>query len=225
MGNPSGSDRERKGRRKRLPARRRGSPEVLVTTGHQHRGEQVLPGRAGLPRPREQRPPADRSRGVQDRRLGGRHGVFRPRGKPPGVHRRPQAPARAPARRVQQPRLVQLRIREKTAMLRVLHQLGGRHDGVHPRVGENRRNAVQVRVRNRIEPLIHQIVARGAQRRWDCIRPCLVHEGVRRIRRRDQVGRKDPAGRQDGDSQCGPPRHRRVHQLQGRRGAQGMGPD
>ena len=46
----------------------------------------------------------------------------------------------------------------------------------------------------------------------------VVHEGGRRERRRDQVGRQDAARGQDGGAQRRPSRHRRFHQVQSRRG-------
>ena len=55
--------------------------------------------------------------------------------------------------------------------------------------------------------------------------PGLLHEGLRRLRRRHQERRQDPAGGQDGHPGRRPPGHRGVHPLQGGRGAQGLGPD
>ena len=50
-----------------------------------------------------------------------------------------------------------------------------------------------------------------------------LHEGLRRLRRRDQERRQDPARRQDGHPRRRPSRHRRFHQLQGQRGEEGLG--
>ena len=55
--------------------------------------------------------------------------------------------------------------------------------------------------------------------------PGVVHEGLRCVRRRDQVGRQDAPRREDGHPQRRAPRHRRVHQLQGRRREEGLGAD
>ena len=50
---------------------------------------------------------------------------------------------------VQQPRLVQLRLREEPAVLGVLHQLRAGHDGLDPDAGADRGHALQVRIRHR----------------------------------------------------------------------------
>ena len=76
---------------------------------------------------------------------------------------RPEAPARLSEGGVQQPGVVQRRLREASAVLRVLHQRGPGHDGVDPRPGEDRGDALQVRIRHRLEPL-------GASvRRWSSL--------------------------------------------------------
>ena len=49
---------------------------------------------------------------------------------------------------------------------------------------------------------------RAAQRRRHGLGPGLVHEGLRRLRRRHQVGRQDPSRGQDGHPQRRAPRHR-----------------
>ena len=51
----------------------------------------------------------------------------------------------------------------------------------------------------------------------------LVHEGLRRVCRRHQVGRQDAPRGEDGHPQRRPSRHRRVHQLQGRGREEGLG--
>ena len=56
-------------------------------------------------------------------------------------------------------------------------------------------------------------------------RPGQLHEGLRRLRGRDQVGWQDPARGQDGDPQHRPSRHRGVHRLQAGGGEQGLGAD
>ena len=56
-------------------------------------------------------------------------------------------------------------------------------------------------------------------------RPGQLHEGLRRLRRRHQVRRQDPTGREDGHPQRGPSRHRAVHRLQARGGEEGLGAD
>ncbi len=49
--------------------------------------------------------------------------------------------------------------------------------------------------------------------------PGLLHEGLRRLRRRDQVRWQDATRGKDGDPQCRAPGHRGVHRLQAERGA------
>ena len=152
-------------------------------------------------------------------------GLLRDRRRAAGVPRRAQAPAPAPEGGLQPPGLVQLRRRDGAAVLGLLHQLGRRHDGVDPRPGQDRGHALQVRLRHRHQPVGHPLLEGAARRRRHGLGPGLVHEGLRRLRRRDQVGRQDPPRREDGDPQRRPSRHRRVHQLQGRGGEEGLGAD
>ena len=56
-------------------------------------------------------------------------------------------------------------------------------------------------------------------------RPGQLHEGLRRLRRRREVGRQDPPRGQDGHPRRRPPGRPRVHRLEGARGAEGLGPD
>ena len=77
-----------------------------------------------------------------------RAGVLRLRRRSAGVQRRAEAPARVPEGGVQQPGVVQLRVREGAAVLGVLHQLGAGHDGLDPDAGQDRGHAVQVRLRH-----------------------------------------------------------------------------
>ena len=142
-----------------------------------------------------------------------------------GVPRRTQAPARLPEGGVQQPRLVQLRHREAPAVLGLLHQLGGRHAGVDPDAGEDRGDALQVRVGHRHQPLDAALVARVARGRRHRVGAGVVHEGLRRVRGRDQVGRQDAPRGEDGDPQRRAPRRRRLHHLQGGRREEGLGAD
>ena len=66
---------------------------------------------------------------------------------------------------------------------------------------------------------------RAAGRRRHRLRPGLLHEGLRRLRRRHQERRQDPPRGQDGHPRHRPSGHRRLHQVQGGRGAQGLGAD
>ena len=66
------------------------------------------------------------------------------------------------------------------------------------------------RIRHRLEPLEHPVVARAARRRRHGVGPGVLHEGLRRVRRRHQVGRQDAARGEDGDPQRGSSRHSRT---------------
>ena len=90
---------------------------------------------------------------------------------------------------------------------------------------QDRRHAVQVRLGHRQQPLGDPLVEGAARRRRHRVRPGLVHEGLRRVRRRHQVGRQDAPRREDGHPQRRASRHRRVHQLQGRGREEGVGAD
>ena len=140
-----------------------------------------------------------------------------------GVQRRSQASARRAEGRVQQPRVVQLRLREGAAVLGLLHQLRRRHDGVDPDAGQDRGHALQVRLGHRQQPVVDPLVEGAAGRRRHGVGPGVVHEGLRRVRRRHQVGRQDAPRREDGHPQRRASRHRRVHQLQGRGREEGLG--
>ena len=55
--------------------------------------------------------------------------------------------------------------------------------------------------------------------------PGLLHEGLRRLRRRREVGRQDPPRGQDGDPRRRPSGRPRVHRFEGARRAEGLGAD
>ena len=200
-------------------------PEGLVPAGDQHRLRQVLPREPGHRGARAQRAPARLPRRRHHHPVGRERRLFRHRRRPRGVPRRSHLPARAPESRVQQPRLVQLRVGRPPAVQCVLHPERRRHNGVDPRAGEDRGHAVQVRLRNREQPVRNPLVARDDRRRRHRVGTGLLHEGLRRLRRRHQVGRRKAQGRQDGDPRRRPSRHPRLHRLQGRGGAQGLGTD
>ncbi len=101
------------------------------------------------------------------------------------------------------------------AGLGLLHQQRAGLDDLDPRARQDRGDAVQVRVGYREQPVGDPLLARGPVGRRNRVRPGLVHEGLRRVRRRDQVGRQDAARGEDGDPERGPPRHRRLHRQQG----------
>jgi hypothetical protein len=52
-------------------------------------------------------------------------------------------------------------------------------------------------------------------------RTAFLHEGLRCLRRRDQIGRQDQARGEDGDPQCRSPRYRAVRVVQGQRREEG----
>ena len=143
MGPPLGRHRQREGQRRLRTARRR-DPEVLVPAGHQYRCLEVFSRNDWHARARAQRQAADRPRRGHDHDVGARAEVFRQRRRSPGLQRRSEAPARLPEGGIQQPGVVQLRLREGAAMLRVLHQLGAGHDGVDPRPGQDRGHGLLV---------------------------------------------------------------------------------
>ena len=186
MGHPLGRHRQRE-RQRRLRAARRRNPEVLVAAGHQHRRLEILPRHDRDGRTRAQRQAAHRPRRRRDHDVGARAEILCQRRRPAGFQRRSEAPAGLSEGRLQQPGLVQLRFREGAAMLGVLHQLGAGHDGIDPRPGEDRGDALQVRIRHRLEPLGDSIVAGTARRRGHGIGSGFVHEGVRRVRRRSST--------------------------------------
>ncbi len=95
----------------------------------------------------------------------------------------------------------------------------------HPRPGQDRGHALQVRQRHRHQPVDPALEPRAAVRRRPGLRPGLLHARLRRLRRRHQVRRQDPPRRQDGHPQRRPSRHRGIHRLQGERGEEGLGPD
>ena len=64
---------------------------------------------------------------------------------------------------------------------------------------------------------------RTARRRRHGLGSGVVHEGLRRVRRRHQVGRQDAPRGEDGHPQRRSSGHRRVHQLQGRGREEGLG--
>ena len=97
-------------------------------------------------------------------------------------------------------------------------------DGVDPGSGPDRGNALQVRLRDWLQPLLDPLVPRALGRRRHGLRPRLLHARLRRLRRRHQERRQDTARRQDGHPRRGPSGHRWSSSLQGRRGAQGLGP-
>ncbi len=115
-------------------------------------------------------------------------------------------------------------VEPKPQCSRLLHPLGRRHDGLDPRLvpasegvifkGGSGSGVNLSRIRSSQERLARRRHGLGAG---------VVHARRRRLGGRDQVGRQDAARGQDGGAQRRPSRHRRVHPLQGRGGAEGLG--
>ena len=111
----------------------------------------------------------------------------------------------------------------KPADLGVLHQQRRGHDGVDPHAGQDRGHALQVRQRDGDQPLHDPLGDGVARRRRHRQRTGVLHEGLRRLRRRHQERWHHAPRREDGHPQRRPSRRRGVHHLQGERGAQGVG--
>ena len=113
------------------------------------------------------------------------------------------------------------------AAARLLHPVGrgrprqrGRdHGPLDPRGA-----AVQVRLGHRHQLLVAPRRERAAGRRRQVVGADELPQDRRPRRRRDQVGRHHAPRREDGDLRHGSPRHRGLHQLEGRRGAEGRLP-
>src|SRR3989338_7860448 len=83
----------------------------------------------------------------------------------------------------------------------------------------------EAELKHLLVPVSHPLGEGAPGRRRHRLRAGVVHEGVRRLRRRHQERRQDPPRRQDGDPQHRSPRHRRVHQVQAGGGEEGVGAD
>ena len=88
--------------------------------------------------------------------------------------------------------------------------------------GQDRGHAVQVRLGHGHQPVAAAQLARAAERRRHRVGSGQLHARLRRLRRRDQVGRQDPARREDGDPQHRSPRRRGVHLVQGQGREEGL---
>ena len=216
IGNESGQER--------LRAEGRRGPELLVAARHQRRGQQVLPRPPRYPGARDQRPPAHRPCRQHDRRLGRDPALLRQRRGPAHLPGRADPPARPPEDELQLAGLVQRRHRGEAAVLGLLHQLGAGLDVVDHGPRQDRGHALQVRLGRGQQPL-HDPQLQGKDvRRRHRERPRLIHEGLRRLRRRREVGWQDPSRGQDGHPRCRPSRRPRVHRLEAQRGEEGLGP-
>ena len=213
---------ELQGRHRRLlPARRR-VPRLVVAELHEHRRPEVLPRHPRHRRARDVAAPGHRPHRRHDHRVGHARRLLRRRARGRRVPQRAQVHPPHPARRLQLAGLVQHRREGRArAGLRVLHPRGRGHDGRDPQLVPRGRNDLQGRLGLGDQPVGDPVVARAPQGRRHRERPGQLHARRRRVRRHDQVGRQDPARREDGHPQRRPSRHRRVHLVQGDRGAQG----
>ncbi len=217
-------DRQREGREGVRTEGRRG-PQVLVADRHQRRGFEVFPRRARHAAARDVGSPADRPGRRLDGRLGQGGWLLRLRGERRDLPCRARAHPAQPVCLLQLAGLVQRRNRGPAAVLGLLHQLGRGHHAVDPRPCQDRGHALQVRLGHRLEPLFAALVARESRRRRNRFGPGLVHEGLRRLRRRDQERRQDPPRGEDGHPERRASGHPGLHPLQGDRGAQGLDAD
>ncbi len=223
LGVPDRRHRQRE-RQERLRAEGRRGPRLLVAARHQRRGLQVLPRPPQHPGARDLRPPAHRPRRQHDRRLGRDPALLRDRRGPRHLQGRADPPHRPPEDGVQLAGLVQRRHRAAAAVLRVLHQLGPGHDVLDHGPRQDRGHALQVRLGRGQQPLHDPLLQ---ARRWPAAaRPRAPSPscGLRRVRRRREVGRQDPPRGQDGDPRRRPPGRPRVHRFQAQRREEGLGP-
>ncbi len=110
---------------------------------------------------------------------------------------------------------------EKPAVLCLLHPLDRRLDGLDPRLDPARGHHLPRRLGLRAQPLPAALLEGAAVEGRLRIRPRLVHARRRRLRRHDQVGRQDAPRGEDGRARRRPSGRRRVHLVQGERGAEG----
>ena len=210
--------------RPRVRAEGRRVPEVLVADRDEHRLPEVLPRAHGLPRARALREADDRPRRRHHRRLGPRGWLLRERRGGRDLRGRAQGDPRQAVRLVQLPRLVQRRLRGEASVLCVFHPLDRGLDGVDPGLDPPRGRHLPRRLGLRRQPLAPALLEGAALEGRLRLGAGLLHARRRRVRRHDQVGRQDAASGEDGRPRRRPPRHRRVHLVQGQGGAQGARP-
>ena len=109
-------------------------------------------------------------------------------------------------------------------MLRLLHPLDRRLDGLDPRLDPARGRHLPRRLRLRRQPVDPPLLEGAALEGRLRLRACLLHARRRRVGRDDQVRRQDAARGEDGRARRRPSRHRRVHLVQGLRGEEGPRP-
>ena len=199
-------------------------PDFWSQLGHQRRRQQVLPRPPRHAGARDQRQAAHRSRGQHDHRVGRDPALLRDGRGPRDLQGRADPPPRPPEDGLQLAGLVQRRHRGAAAVQRLLHQLGPGHDVLDHGPGQDRGHALQVRLRRGQQPEHHPLLPREDDRRRHGLRPGQLHEGLRRLRRRREVGRQDPPRGQDGHPRRRPSGRPRLRRLEAQRGEEGLGP-
>ena len=200
-----------------LRAAERRVPALLVADGDEHRRAEVLPRAAQLSGARAQRQADGRPGRRHDRRLGPRRRLLRHRRRGRHLRGGAEGDPRQPVRLLQLPGLVQRRLRGEAAVLRLLHPLDRRHDGLDPRLDPARGRHLPRRLRLGPQPLEAAQLEGAALEGRLRVRAGQLHARRRRLRRDDQVGRQDAARGQDGRARRRPPGHRGVHLVQGAR--------
>ncbi len=207
--------------RARLRAARGGVPGLLVGDGDEHRRSEVLPRTARNAAARALGAPDDLPRGRHDHRLGPQGRLLRRRRRGRRVPRRTQAPPGQPVRGLQLSRLVQRRLRRSAAVLRLLHPLHRRLDGLDPQLDRRGGSHLPRRLGLRHQPLARALLEGAALQGRLRLRARVVHARGRRLGRHHQVRRQDAPGGQDGRPRRRSPRHRGVHLVQVARGGEG----
>ena len=149
--------------------------------------------------------------------------LLRQRGRSADLQRRSEASAGVSEGGVQQPGVVQRRVREAARSAPPASSTPCRTPWSRSSGWRRPRACCSSAARARASTSRHPLVEGAAGGRRHGLGPGLVHEGLRRLRRRHQVGRQDPARGEDGHPQRRPPRRRGVHQLQGRGREEGVG--
>ena len=157
-----------------------------------------------------------------DRRLGARRRLLRRRRGRRRLRGRADPHPPAPEGRLQQPGLVQRRLRGAAAVHRLLHPLASRTRWSRSSTGTPRRGSSSAAAR-----------ARGSTSRTSAARsssspragsppgPVSFMRGADAWAGDDQVRRQDAPGGEDGRARRRPPRHRGLHLVQGARGEEG----
>ena len=187
---------------------RRGS-DVLEPARDQRRRQQVLPRSRRHARARAQRQAAHRPRGRHDHRPGREtQHYFADRRRPGRVQGRADAPARAPEDGLQQPGLVQRRLEEQPQCSACF--INSVQDTMDSIMDLAKTEAMLFKYGSGSGSTCRPSARRRAALSGGGMasRPGQLHEGLRRVRGRHQVGRQDPPRGEDGHPQRRPSRHR-----------------